>query len=130
MVKRIRDTFLFFSLCFCLVSFQGCFVLLGAVAGAGGIAYVKGGLEKNFDKKVSELHRAGLAGLKDLELFISDDEINLHSAYIIAETDKEKEIRIDIEALTERSSKIKIRVGVFGNEVLSQSILNAIQKRL
>ena len=37
---------------------------------------------------------------------------------------------VTIKAMTEQSAKMKIRVGIFGDEVKSQMVLNVIQKHL
>ena len=53
----------------------------------------------------------------------------LHEPHKAKDT-KGQDVHVNVEALTERSSKLSIRVGVFGDEAVSQMILNAIQKRL
>lgn len=110
---------------------SGCVALLvGAAAGAGGVAYVQGGLEKNVDHSVAQAYKASLAALKSLDMFVTSKEQDPHSAKIKAEASDGKSVTIDIESLTERSSKIKIRVGIMGDQERSQIILNAIQRRL
>lgn len=116
---------------FSLMTMSGCIpLLIGAVAGAGGFSYVKGALVKNVDHTVSKVHKAGLAALKKLDLFVTADELNRRSAFIRAEYENGQKIQIFINALTERSSKITIRIGTFGNQEQSQMILNAIEKKL
>lgn len=116
---------------FSLVTMSGCIpLLIGAAAGVGGISYAKGALIKNVDHTVSKVHKAGLAALKKLNLFVTTDELNKRSALIRAEYENGQKIQIFIDALTERSSKITIRIGTFGNQEQSQIILNAIQKKL
>jgi hypothetical protein len=104
-------------------------LIIGAAAGAGGVAYINGDLEKNFDRSVSAMHKSTLAALKDMDIFIDQDELNLHSALIKGEYESGQKIQIKIDALTEQSSKIKIRVDTFGDQEKSQMILNAIKKR-
>lgn len=105
-------------------------LMIGAAAGAGGITYAKGALVRNVNKPVSKVHKASLSALKSLELFITDDELNRHSAYVKAEYATGKKVKISIEALTERATKITIRVGIIGNQAKSQAIFNAIHKKL
>ena len=53
MAKTLKNFGLMMSLGFLILMTSGCVALLvGAAAGAGGVAYVKGSLEKNFDKPV------------------------------------------------------------------------------
>lgn len=110
---------------------QGCVPLLvGAAAGAGGVAYVQGILEKNVDAPVSKVYKASLSALRQMGYIIISDELDKHSAHIKSQFEDEKKINIDVSALTEKSSKIQVRVGVFGDETKSQMILNAILKKL
>ena len=110
---------------------SGCFALLiGAAAGAGGVAYVKGGLEQNFDKTVDQLHRASVAGLRDIKCVVRNDEIRKHLAKIEFEFDDGQKGSVNIKALTERSAQLKIRIGVLGDETKSHIVLNAILKHL
>ncbi|MBI5149438.1 MAG: DUF3568 family protein [Candidatus Omnitrophica bacterium] len=110
---------------------SGCFALLvGAAAGAGGVAWVKGSLEQNFDKPVADLHKASQRALRDIKCVIRSDEIRRHVARIKFEFDDGEKGSIDIRAFTERSSKLKIRVGILGDETKSHIVLNAVLKHL
>ncbi|MCD4780342.1 MAG: DUF3568 domain-containing protein [Candidatus Omnitrophica bacterium] len=114
-----------------VINFSGCIPLLvGAAVGAGSMAYMQGVLEMNFDQSVKKSHGASVAALKDLGLFIKQDELNRHSSRINFEFETGEKGKIDIKALTERSSKIKIRVGVIGDESKSRMIMNIIQQKL
>ena len=110
---------------------SGCIpLLIGAIAGAGGVVYVKGALVQNIDEPVEDIHKASLAALKGLSLFVISDELNRHSAVIKAEYENGKKIDIKVDAITEFVSKVTIRVGVVGNQDDSRLILNAIEKKL
>lgn len=110
---------------------SGCVpLLIGAAAGAGGVVWVKGGLEQNFDKTVEQLHRASLAGLRDIKCTVRTNQIRKHLAKVEFEFDDGQKGSINIKALTERSAKLKIRVGILGDETKSNIILNAILKHL
>ena len=114
-----------------LLTAQGCVpLLIGAAAGAGGVVWAKGSLEQNFDNTVDQLHRASLAGLRDIKCTVRTDQIRKHLAKIEFKFDDGQKGSINIKALTERSAKLKIRVGVLGDETKSNIILNAILKHL
>jgi hypothetical protein len=116
---------------FSLITMSGCIpLLIGAAAGAGGITYAKGALVQNVDHTVSEVHKAGVAALKKLDLFVTEDKLDKHTAVIRAEYNDGQKIQVFIDALTERSSKITIRIGTFGDRAQSEIILDAIQKKL
>ena len=110
---------------------SGCVpLLIGAAAGAGGVAYVKGGLEQNFDKTVDQLHRASVAGLKDIKCVVRTDQVRKHLAKIQFEFDDGQKGTINIKALTERSAQLNVRIGVLGDETKSHIVLNAVLKHL
>lgn len=114
-----------------LMTNSGCLPLLvGAAAGAGGVAYVRGTLVKNVDNPVAQVHKAAAGACKSLKISVQYDDLNEHSARIKGTLDDGKKVDINVAALTERSSKIQIRVGLFGDETKSQMILNVIQKKL
>ena len=114
-----------------LLTTNGCVpLLIGAAAGAGGVVWVKGSLEQNFDKTVEQLHRASLAGLRDIKCTVRADQVRKHLAKITFEFDDGQKGSVNIKALTERSAKLKIRVGVLGDETKSQIALNAILRHL
>ncbi len=127
----IKNFILSFALIMLTLTTQGCFPLLvGAVAGAGGVSYVKGITEKNVDYSVKKVHKATLSACKKLKLFIKNDELNRHSALIKAEFQNGKKITVEIKALTERVSKITVKTGILGDEEKSRMILNTIEKKL
>ena len=131
MVKTLKSFGLMMFLGCLILAASGCVpLIIGAAAGAGGVAYVKGGLEKNFDKPVDDIHRAGVRALKKLKMTIKDDVITQHNAKVKAVDSTGKKVELDIEALTEKAAKLRIRVGIFGDQESSQVILNAIQRQL
>lgn len=131
MIDLLKKMYLGIMLVFIVTATSGCFaLLLGAAAGAGGVVYVKGGLVQNVDETVEDIHKASLAAVKDLGLFLTADELNRHSAQIKAEYGDGKKVNIKIDAITEFVSKITVRVGLIGNQEDSRLILNAIEKKL
>ncbi len=131
MKNEIKQAALGVVLIFSIFSVAGCVPLVvGAAAGAGGISFVKGKMVKNFDHSLTSVHKASTKALKDLGVLIRDDDVTKHEAEIKAEFDDTKKVTITIEALTERASKITVRVGVFGDEDRSRMIMDAISKKL
>ena len=116
MTRHLKSTAYLTVLLFALITTAGCVpLLIGAAAGAGGVAYIKGSLEQNFDKPVKELHAASLNGLRDIKCAVRSDEIRRHVAKIKFEFDDGEKGSIVIKALTERSAQLKIRIGVLGD---------------
>lgn len=110
---------------------QGCMVVAGAAVGAGGYAYVTGALEQNVDAHYAELHGSVLDALKnDIHAKVISADLGTEGSDIHAESPDGRAIKIKIEALTLRASRIKIRVGIIGDEPESLRILNATLKRI
>jgi len=114
-----------------VVSLSGCIGLfLGAAAGAGGYAWVQGALTKEFMVPAQDLQRATSRALDDLGVQVKDQKADRLSAQYNAVFAEGQKMSIVIEATTERSAKVRIRVGVFGDKTRSEMVLNAIEKRL
>lgn len=105
-------------------------LIVGGALGAAGYAYVKGNVVKNLDGSVTEANEAASSALRELDYFITMDELNIENSRIVAEDPKAKQIEISITALTPRASQIKIRVGWLGNEIQSLEILKTIEEYL
>ena len=76
-----------------ILTTQGCVpLLLVGAAGAGGIVFVQGKLEKNFDKPVDDLHRASVAGLKSLDIAVMAEESVPHNVKISAKNKENQKL--------------------------------------
>jgi len=131
MLKKMKVVALGVVLLAFVVTQSGCFALVvGAAAGAGGIAWVQGVLEKNLDAPLNKVHVAAQKALKKLKLSVTQDIKDTHSAKLQSQYSDGKDVTINIEAITEKTCRVKIRVGVFGDQERSQSILDALERYL
>lgn len=131
MFKRFQTVLLLAVLSVSVVSFSGCFaLLLGAAAGAGATAWANGDLEANLDVNVERAHSAAVKGLKRLELPVTTDLKDKHNAKVRSKYSDGKDVTVDIQAVTERTCRIKIRVGVFGDQARSEAIMTSIKRYL
>ena len=125
---NIRILILLTIICF---SASGCFVLLVGGAGAYvGTQYVNGVLFYDVRHPVSQVHEASLMALRDLDLLIMDDDISQREALVKFEYDDGKWGRIQIKAITEKVSSVKIRIGTLGNEEKATAVRKALGKYL
>lgn len=112
---------------------SGCAALLltgGAAAGAGAIAYVRGELKSTETATLDKTWTATLAAMSDLELSVSTKQKDALSAKLAARGAGDKKIQVDLKRLTDKETEIRIRVGTFGDEVISRQVLDKIKKRL
>ncbi len=131
MIRFPRNIVAFVQLFVLAVSLSGCAALVvGAAAGAGSYVWVKGALVKEFEVPAQDLYQATKEGVSQLGLNINEDRADRISAVLAASFADGSGVKINIDALTEVRSKIRIRVGVFGDKGKSELIFNAIQKNL
>jgi len=110
----------------CVVAAVG----VGAAAGAGTIAYIKGELKAVEDANIDRVWRATEGAVDELNFIVTNKVKDAVSAKLDALTADNKSIHITLKRKTDSLTEIIIRIGTFGNEELSRLILEKIQKRL
>ena len=121
---------LLLALLFCAVSLllTGCAALLvGAAAGAGGVAYVQGELKVTESVSLVVAQRAAEKALTDLKLGIQKRQADGLSGVLEARTSGDQKVTVKTKRIADKSTEIGIRVGVLGDEAKSRQILNRIQ---
>ncbi len=117
--------------CFTLAAFcSGCILLLGAAGGTAGTMYVLGKLKEELNYEVPTVHKAAVAGLKDLKLTLSENRADKLSAHIKSEFADGTDVWIDLESIEDSRTLVAIRVGYTGDELRSRKILDAIKQHL
>ncbi len=110
---------------------SGCAALLiGGGAGAGTVAYLKGELKSTEEASIDKTWQAAQETMKDLEFVITSKEKDTFSAKLIAYRANDKKVEMYLRKASERTTEVKIRVGVFGDESLSLIILESLKKHL
>jgi len=130
-LKRLtRMAHLFPGIALALVC-SGCLALaVGAAGGAAGAVYVMGKLQDELNHSVSTVHKAALAGIKELDLPVLQDKEDKLTASLETEFADGKHVWIDLDTVADSRTRITIRVGLTGDEVRSRRILDAIKKHL
>ena len=101
----------------------------GVTAGTG-VAWNRGQLEAGLDHKIEAVHAAAQKALAQLEFATISDKQGSHEAQLVARTALDKKVEITLQRVTDRSTKVIIRVGAFGDETLSMSIWDKIKADL
>lgn len=118
----------------CVVAFAqiGCVaaVIGGAAAGAGTVIYVKGQIEDTVDASTTSVYAATMTALKELQMPVIGDEHDGLSVELKSQFADGKTAWIKVTSISPVSSKITIRVGTFGDEYKSRSLLTQIEKNL
>ena len=109
---------------------SGCFTVAAGAAGAGTAAFVLGelpaSLDQNFDRSVRAANRV-IENPKFAKISETQDAL---VAVIVARTADDKKIEIKVSSVSSAQAKVQIRVDVFGDEALSQRILEKIRANL
>lgn len=113
-----------------MTSQTGCLVAAAAGAAAGTVAYVSGDLEATLDAKPDAVIEATRLAAKDLGFNVEYANGSSIDGQAKLRTGADKEIFIKTRALGDKSSKINIRVGTFGDETVSQMVLEKIKANL
>ena len=109
---------------------QGCVAVIGAGAGAGTVAYVRGELQTSYAASFNRTWEASLAALKDLSITIYNTEKDATEGNIEATKADGTKVKINLKPAGSDITAVKIRVGIFGDEEVSRTISNQISKRL
>lgn len=109
-------------------------VLTGCVAAktaaSDTVAWIRGALEVVLDNNIEDVGRAATKAVNDLKFNTVVSKVDVVSGQITAETAQGTDIGILLNKVTDRTTKVSIRVGAFGDEALSRLILDEIEKNL
>lgn len=108
----------------------GCTALLVGGAAAGTVAYVGGELNKTEKGTIKELSDATEDAFKDLEYKQISKNVDKTTGELIARTSTDEKITVKLTYKTDDTTEVGIRVGTFGDEDLSMTILDQIEKNL
>jgi hypothetical protein len=112
-----------------LAGLSGC-LAVAAGAGASAVAYVRGDLEANLNNEYAQVVDSTRAAIDELEFAKVSENKDALKAIFVARTALDKKVEITIANSGKKLTSIKIRVGVFGDEALSMSILDKVKAGL
>jgi hypothetical protein len=112
------------------VGLTGCVAVVAAGAAGTGVAWYSGRLEANLDQNIEVVFAASQKALTQLEFANISNKKSTVDAQLVSRTALDKKVEITLQKVTDRSTKVMIRVGVFGDETLSMSILDKIKAAL
>ena len=131
MLSKWRNATVVVSLILAVTCGSGCWALfVGAAAGVGGYAWANGAMTKDYSASADDVHEAVVKGLKKLKMPVLTDVNDRLSAKVTSEFSDGKNVVIDIDALTEQTARLRIRVGPIGDKTASELILSSVEKYL
>ncbi len=110
---------------------SGCVSLLvGAGAGAGAIAYIKGESIRTYNYSIRDMSTAAQRTFSDLEISATETTIGEIESRLIGTTSKNEKVDIKLISKGDEITDVHIRVGLMGNATASQRIHDKIFKNL
>lgn len=117
-------------LCYLLMGLSGCAVVIATVVGAGvgfgTYKYVDGNLQRDYIGPPDTLWEATLTAMDDLKVASEVKERDYFGGLIKGIMHDGTKITIKMKRLTDNSTEVGVRVGVFGNRKRSEVIHNKI----
>jgi len=107
-------------------------IILGAAAGAGSGALVwyRGWLEQTIGEPLDRVHRAGRSALADLKVALVEDELEGTTGLLDGYDEGSKRIVVKMKAMDDKATRVRIRVGFWGDQHRSLRILEQLKKHL
>ena len=113
-----------------LTLLPGCVAILAGSAGAGTIAWVEGRLDSPLDVSLDKGEHAVNRAVTDLQFVRVSETKDALTANLIVRTAEDKKVTIKVVRVGELTSRVQIRVGVFGDKDQSLIILEKIKSAL
>jgi len=127
---RKKQVFLIILLVGTMMLNEGCMIAAVGIGAAGTVAYVRGDLESMESESIDVVYEATLKALKELELLPTSKSKDALGAEIVAYDAQDKKITIRLKSAAEKTTKLSIRIGVFGSETKSRLIYQKMRENL
>ncbi|MHC4204658.1 MAG: DUF3568 family protein [Planctomycetota bacterium] len=127
---RKRQVLLVVMLVGSMLLLQGCVVAAVGLGAAGTIAYVRGDLQAVESESIDEVYKATLKALEELELLPTRKTKDALGAEIVTYDAQDKKITIKLKSTADETTKLSIRIGVFGSETKSRLLYQKIRDNL
>ena len=105
-------------------------LIIGAGAGAGAIAYIKGESIRTYDFPMKSVAAATQKAFSKLGITPSESNVGEIESTFEGTMKDESNVSIKLTSKAEKTTEAKIRVGKIGNETASQRIHDEILKNL
>lgn len=112
---------------------SGCAVAVlatGAGLGAGTYAWLKGELQRTYPATYDTVWNASSDALQSLEMPVVSQQRDALKGTIMAKRADGSDVRVDVKYLTDKTTQVGIRIGLFGDRADSARIHETIQARL
>jgi hypothetical protein len=105
-------------------------VIVGGAAAAGTVAYVRGELQANVDGSIPKTAQAVNRAFTQLKFSKISEVGDALTLKIKGRTGQDEAVTVVLEKITDLSTRVRIRVGTFGDQTRSSAILEEIKRGL
>ncbi len=106
-------------------------LILGAgAAGAGALVWYRGWLEQTVETPHDRVFRAARSALHDLDVVLEDEELEADRGVLDGYGRDSKRVMVKTQTAGDKATKVRIRVGLWGNQQRSLQILEQLNKHL
>jgi hypothetical protein len=129
-MKTIWKTWTMLGVLLLLPLLSGCVVVLAGAASAGTVAWVEGRLDAPLDANFDQLENAVNKAVTQLQFVKVSEKKDALTAKLTVRTAEDKKVEIKVLRVGDKTSRVQIRIGVFGDKDLSLAVLDKIKSNL
>lgn len=108
----------------------GCVAVVAAGAAGTGVAWHSGRMETTLNHELDAVYAAAQQAVDRMEFARVSEKKSGVDAELIARTARDKKVEITLKRVDDKITRLGIRVGVFGDEAVSLSLLEQIKAGL
>jgi hypothetical protein len=102
----------------------------GAAAGGGALLWSRGWLEESLSEPIERVHRAAKTVFRDSRVALEEDELKDGKGNLEGDLPDGRHIQVRTKALPTKGTRVRIRVGFWGDQGASLHMLDQIKKNL
>jgi len=105
-------------------------VAAGTAVGAGALVWQSGWLRGNIDEPIERVERASKAALADFRIKVENSDLKPTYGTVDATDPDGRRVVVELRALGDKQTQVRIRAGFWGDEALSLRIFEQMKKHL
>ena len=130
-MRLLISTLILIVLCVGLLATQaGCFLAVAAAGTGAGVAYVRGDTEVVLNARPQAVAAASAEAAKQMELTVTSNNSTTLDARVVARTASDTPVVVDVKSHGPDASRVSVRVGRFGDDVMQATMLEKIRQNL
>jgi hypothetical protein len=109
---------------------SGCFLFAVAAVSAGSVAFIDGKLEVSMSNSYAAVVAASNQAISQLQFALPEESKDALTDSLVTRNAKGDRVEIVVTKVNDNLTSVTIRIGTFGNQAMSQTILDKIKSNL